>query len=170
MCYRIDKLPVRKHPRLKNYAYRQNGAYFVTFCVKDRHELLSWVTVGSGFHPRPSVELTEMGSEIEKSIEFIQSNEKGIEIKKYIIMPNHVHMIVTLDAVGDGTPTLQSLVGRIKSYTTKRWNELCGTEHLSFWQRSFHEHIIRNESEHQEIWQYINDNPEKWAEDDYFCP
>jgi REP element-mobilizing transposase RayT len=167
-------LPVRKYPRLKDYDYCQSGAYFVTFCTRDRHELLGQV-VGSGFHPRPSVELTELGVEVQNAIEYVQSNSNNaIIISKYVIMPNHVHMIVILsparlgDTVGDGTPTLQSLVGRIKSYTTKRWNVMGGTEHFSFWQRSFHEHIIRNESEYHAIWQYINDNPMKWTEDKYY--
>ena len=164
----MNDLPVRKYPRLKNYDYSQNGAYFVTFCVKNKHELCGTIVVGSGFHARPSIVLTELGFEIQKTIEFVNSNDKSINIQKYIIMPNHVHMIICLSAVGHGNPTLQFVVGQIKSYTTKRWNEICGTNNLSFWQHSFHEHIIRNEIEYQHIWQYIDQNPDKWSEDKYY--
>jgi len=165
--------PARKCVRLKDYDYGQNGAYFVTFCVQERRKLLGRI-VGSGFHARPFVELTEIGVETQKSIEYIQTNSKGVEIQKYAIMPNHVHMIIFLsgfgtgNAVGHGSPTLQSLVGRIKSYTTKRWNEMCCAKQASLWQRSFYEHIIRNESEYQTIRQYIDDNPAKWLEDKYY--
>ncbi|MBR4393850.1 MAG: hypothetical protein IKT07_07455 [Oscillospiraceae bacterium] len=38
---------------------------------------------------------------------------------------------------------------------------------LPLWQRSFHEHAIRNEHDYREIWEYIDQNPAKWAEDRY---
>jgi len=99
---------------MKGYDYSQNGAYFVTFCVKDRYELLGEVVVGSGFHARPSVKLTNLGLEVHKTINFICDNDKKVEIPQYVIMPNHVHLIVVLntieqdkaDAVGHGNPTL----------------------------------------------------------------
>ena len=169
----LKELPVRKYPRLKGYNYSQSGSYFVTFCVRDRHALLGRV-VSTGDQNRSTVELTDLGIEVQQSIEYIQTDDRGVEISKYLIMPNHVHMIITLTgcapgiAVGHGSPTLQSLVGRIKSYTAKRWNEMCYTDHLTFWQRSFHEHIIRNKSEYLAICQYIDDNPAKWSEDEYF--
>lgn len=33
------------------------------------------------------------------------------------------------------------------------------------WQRNYYEHIIRNETEFKNIWDYIDDNPRKWDED-----
>jgi len=169
----MKELPVRKHTRLKKYDYSQSGSYFVTFCVKDRHELLGRI-VDTNLNAQLTVELTDLGVEVKQSIEFIKSGNSGVEVPKYVIMPNHVHMIITLStsatekAVGHGSPTLQSLVGRIKSYTANRWNKMYNTEHLTFWQRSFHEHIIRNDLEYQSIWQYIDDNPAKWNCDEYF--
>ena len=44
----MKELPVRKHPRLKGYDYSKNGVYFITFCVKDRHEMLGQINVGRG--------------------------------------------------------------------------------------------------------------------------
>ncbi|MCL2109737.1 MAG: transposase [Oscillospiraceae bacterium] len=193
----MKEFPVRKKIRLQGYDYSSNGAYFVTFCVENKHELLGKI-VGSGFHARPTantniigsdfqcpvghenharptVELTEIGIEIQKSIEFMCKNNPKIKIPKYIIMPNHVHMIVVLstvrqrgDTVGHGSPTLQSVVGRIKSYTAKCWCDIYGLEHQSFWQSRFHDHIIRNKEEYERICQYIDENPLKWAEDSYF--
>ena len=173
----MDKeMPVRKKIRLEGHDYSKNGAYYVTFCVENRYEILGKI-VGSGFHARPSVELSDIGIETQKSIEYICENDERIEIPKYVIMPDHVHMIVVLKdgaighdvggAVGHGSPTLQSAVGRIKSYTTKRWSDMCGTKHQSFWQSRFHDRIIRNENEYWEKWQYIDDNPAKWAQERY---
>jgi hypothetical protein len=77
-------------------------------------------------------------------------------------------MIVVFKTVGHGSPTLQSVVGRIKSYTAKRWSEMCGEKHQTFWQSRFYDRIIRNEEEYRIRWQYIDNNPARWTEDDYF--
>jgi len=42
------ELSKRKDIRLKDYDYSQNGAYFLTICVKDRHNLLWEQNVGGG--------------------------------------------------------------------------------------------------------------------------
>jgi len=39
---------------------------------------------------------------------------------------------------------------------------------FSLWQRSYHDHIIRNKEDYQRIWQYIDENPLKWTEDRYY--
>jgi REP element-mobilizing transposase RayT len=114
--------------------------------------------------------LSDLGTEVQKSIEYICANDKDVEIPQYVIMPNHVHMIVALKTaktVGHGSPTLQAVVGRIKSYTAKQWREMGDTLDQTFWQRSFHDHIIRDEAEFQRIWQYIDENPALWGEDIY---
>ena len=49
------KLPVRKHPRLKGYNYSSRGAYFITFCVKNKHELLDKIVVGRGLPDAPQM-------------------------------------------------------------------------------------------------------------------
>ena len=108
-------MTIRKPSRLEGYDYSQNGAYFVTFCVEDRRELMGEVVVGSGFHARPSVELTDLGLEVRKTINYICDNDKKVEIPQYVVMPNHVHLIIVLNAfghaeiaaVGHGNPTLQ---------------------------------------------------------------
>ena len=122
------------------------------------------------------MELTDLGLEVRKTINFICDNDKKVEIPQYVIMPNHVHLIIVLNAfghaeiaaVGHGNPTLQAVIGRLKSYTASRWSEMCGTKHQSFWQRSYYDRIIRNDAEYERIWQYIDDNPARWAEDEYY--
>jgi len=100
-----------------------------------------------------------------------------LTIEKYIIMPNHVHLIIALHNEKDGTsrqnndgtsrmpsPTnalIQALVSTLKRFVHKE----CG---FAFFQRSYHDHIIRNEAEYQKIWQYIDENPARWKEDMYY--
>ena len=41
-------------------------------------------------------------------------------------------------------------------------------KYAQLWQRDFYDHIIRNETDYLNIWKYIDDNPAKWAEDEYY--
>ena len=154
------ELPIRKRIRLENHDYSCTGNYFVTMCVKDGHEMLGKV-VGTTALGRPFVELTQLGKCVDETIRV--ANRGNVKIDKYTIMPNHIHMIVILDHSTDdrGRSSLQQVVRNIKSYVTK-WAG------FSFWQPRFHDHIIRNETEYRRIWQYIDENPARWAEDCYF--
>ena len=40
--------------------------------------------------------------------------------------------------------------------------------YTKLWQRSYFDHVIRNEADYLRIWQYIGDNPAHWAEDEYY--
>ena len=86
-----------------------------------------------------------------------------------MIMPNHVHLLVSLhtDSGGESpSPTLSDVVRVLKSLSTRLSRDNLGN--LPLWQRSFHEHVIRNEHDYHEIWEYIDDKPAKWAEDRYY--
>ena len=86
-------LPQRKPTRLKNYDYSQNGYYFITICTKDKRKILCDI-VGEGLCALPTVELTDIGKIVNQSIEYINNEYEGILIDKYVIMPNHVHLIL----------------------------------------------------------------------------
>ncbi|MBQ7034004.1 MAG: transposase [Clostridia bacterium] len=154
-------LPKRKTTRLKGYDYGAPGAYFVTICTHNRKCILSNI-VGEGLCALPKNTVTSIGKEIEKSIQYINGNYIGISIDKYVIMPNHIHLIVILeDSGGDGTPPLQNVIGQLKSYTTNKFGN-------TLWQRSYHDHIIRGEKDYQKIWEYIDTNPLKWELDCFY--
>ena len=87
----MKELPVRKNIRLKNYDYSNTGYYFITVCVKDRYELLWNEPVGAR-NARPS--LSEIGEVVKKAIENIPNIYKSITVVKYVIMPNHIHLIL----------------------------------------------------------------------------
>ena len=154
------KLPVRKSNRLQGYDYSKAGCYFITICVKDGHEMLGKI-VGATAPGRPFVELTPLGRCVEETIQ--NANRDGQKIDKYVIMPNHIHMILIINPeAGDrGRSPLQYIVRNIKSYVTK-WAG------FSPWQKSFHDHIIRDDAEYRRIWKYIDENPAKWQEDCYY--
>ena len=142
------ELPNRRKNRLENYDYSQNGAYFITICTKDRKKTLSEI-VGDDAHivPKP------YGAIVEKYIR----NAK--EIEKYVIMPDHIHMIIRIDngTMWASSPTkkVSSIVRSIKILSTKEIGK-------PIFQRSYYDHIIRNQSDYNEIWEYIENNPKKW--------
>lgn len=157
------KLPERKRNRLREYDYSQNGCYFITICAKDKQHLLSHIkNVAAGFHARrKEIIKTPVGCDFEKTLFFV-ADKYGVTVDNYIIMPNHVHLLLTMDndfyAGGRGNPPLQKMIGEIKSYTTKLYRERENDGSLVLWQRSFYDHIIRNDADFQNTWNYIEYN------------
>jgi GNAT superfamily N-acetyltransferase/REP element-mobilizing transposase RayT len=159
------ELPVRKKIRLEGYDYSQAGHYHVTVCVEGGHEMLGKV-VGDAVLCVPTVELTDIGEIVQAYLEKMNDVIKNAFLNNYTIMPNHIHLLVELNHGTQRTasPTkavIPRIVHGLKSVVTKQIG-------YSIWQRSYHEHIIRNEKEYQHTWQYIDNNPAKWVEDDYF--
>ena len=154
-------LPKRKPTRLKGFNYSRAGAYFVTICTHNRKCILSHI-VGEGLCTLPKNELTQIGTEVDKCIQYINNHSDNINIEKYVIMPNHIHLIVMLNNTGGrGSPPLQSIVRRLKTYTTNKFG-------ATLWQRSFHDHIIRDEADYEKIWNYIDSNVLRWELDCFY--
>ena len=160
--------PRRKRNRLTGFNYSSKGSYFITICVKDRHNILGRL-VGGGVLDAPRIELSEYGVIAEKYINSIDRAYKNISLDKYVIMPNHIYLILTVCNSGDGTsrtPSHTNALVPLFVSTFKRFtNKNCG---FSIFQRSYHDHIIRNEQEYQKIWQYIGANPRMWEEDCFY--
>ena len=143
------KLPKREKNRLENYDYSQEGAYFITICVKDRKPILSKI-VGDDAHIVPQ----KYGRILEKYIRNVP------EIEKYVIMPDHVHLIIRINngTMWASSPTrnVATIVRSLKTLTTKEIGE-------PIFQRSYYDHIIRNQDDYNEKWEYIENNPKKWG-------
>jgi len=167
----MGKLPARKNIRLRGYDYSQNGAYYVTICVKDGHEIL-WEQKHVGAATcRPS--LSHIGKIVDVAIQNIHQIYTCVIVDKYVIMPNHIHMILLMQ--NDNLESCVEECGRqIAAPTTismivrnmKRFASM--QIGYSIWQRSYHDRIIRNEEEYQRIWKYIDENPLKREDDEYF--
>ena len=157
----MNELPARKNIRLKEYDYSNAGCYFITICVKDGHELL-WQVNPVGAH---SVRLlSDIGLVVKKAIENIAIIYSGIDVDKYVIMPNHIHIILRIDSSGRTlcAPTkIPNVIKQCKEYVTKQIG-------FSIWQKSYHDRIIRSEAEYNRIWQYIEENPVRWVDDEYY--
>ena len=159
----------RKETRLKEYDYSANGAYFVTVCTKDRKHILSTIHVGGGALDAPIVELSQIGKSVENNIIKMNGLYENIKVSDYSIMPNHIHLIIIVNENGrSGAPAPTPANARIPRYvsTLKRFvNKECECD---IWQRSYYDHIIRNEADYFEKRNYILNNPAKWLEDEYY--
>jgi hypothetical protein len=69
---------------------------------------------------------------------------------------------------GDPSPTVSEVIGWLKYQITKEINEKYNTAGEKIFQRSFHDHIIRNDIDCEEHIKYILENPMKWAEDELY--
>ena len=82
-------LPQRKSPRSTWHDYN-GGRYFVTFCTKN-HELYCGDVVDG------RMELSEIGDYALRCIEKIPEINDNVVVPEFVVMPNHVHMIVIVD-------------------------------------------------------------------------
>ena len=160
-------LPKRKQIRLQNYDYSSPGSYFVTICTHERRCILSEIAVGDGVLDVPYARLSPHGEIVAETLREMGKTYSWLSLDRYVIMPNHIHLLVQ---IGDNRPSrtpaptnelLPMLISTFKRFTNRK----CG---LQLWQRSYHERVIRNERDYQEIWEYIDTNPAKWAEDRYY--
>lgn len=174
--------PVRKNNRLEYFDYSSEGAYFITICTQNKACILSHIVnefddidginVGDGF---PVPQLTQTGYIVQSFIEQINMKYPSVFVDKYVIMPNHIHLLIYLaDTNGSGTenqtqsPTIGNIIGWLKYSVTKQVNMDSGTEKAKIFQRSYHDHIIRNEKSYKMIAEYIEKNPLVWESDCFY--
>ncbi len=163
------ELRKRKPTRLKDYDYSSNGRYFITICTQKKECVLGDI-VGDDVLGVPKIKLSDMGIIVKEQIEEMEKAYSYLHVAEYVIMPNHVHFIITVNA-GGGTPRTSSPTGAIiPQYisTLKRFtNKKIG---FSIWQRTYHDHIIRSKEEYIKIQKYIQQNPKNWESDFYNTP
>ncbi|MBP3330195.1 MAG: transposase [Clostridia bacterium] len=154
-------LTERKRLRLADYDYSSVGAYFITLCTKNKVKNLSRIIVGDGL---PVPKNTVYGDVVKEYIDEIKVRYSGVYVDKFVIMPNHIHMIVVISQSGTGnpSPTISTVMGWFKYQTTKTINKLRSSPSESFWQRSYFDHIIRGQQDYDEQWRYIDENPIRW--------
>ena len=154
----------RKQLRLEQYDYSENGCYFITVCTKDKQPIL-W-TVGAGF-PRPR--LSESGKIVKQWIQVISQKYPSVFVDKFVIMPNHIHLLISFDkGRGNPAPTISNVIGWLKYQITADINRLSHTTGQPVFQRSFYDHIIRSEQDYRTKWNYIDTNPYRWSDDEYY--
>lgn len=169
-------LPKRKSNRLIKYDYSRPGAYFITICTYNRANSLSHI-VGGGVLDAPILTLTEKGRIVEKYL-LSSNNIKNVSVKQYVIMPNHIHMLIELNGTPDkanesdfvcGTSRAPSPTNATIPHFVSTLKRFCNAEiGENIFQRSFHDHVVRNRQDYEKIAEYIHNNPSRWKDDCFY--
>ncbi len=153
------ELPKRKPIRIDNYDYATPGAYFITVCTANRENLF-WRSVGADIIRPENVPLSSIGKIAEQGVLQIVDHYENVSVDKYCIMPDHIHLILRIESGINGrmisAPTVSTVVGSMKRWVSRQAGR-------PIWQKSFYDHGIRNQQDYNEIWEYIENNPSKYA-------
>ena len=163
---------IRKPNRLPGYDYSTEGRYFVTICAKGHAALFGQVTVGPSIARLPEVSLSAEGKAVEAAILGITCHYPSVQVEQFVIMPNHVHILLSIceeSRCGDGAPgksrptgaAIPQIVSSLKRFTNRKAG-------MDLWQGGYYDHIIRDEQDFLTRWQYIENNPAAWLDDDYY--
>ena len=172
-----NRTSIRRSIRLKGYDYTQTGGYFVTICTNKRGCLFGEIIDSQ-------VILNEPGKIVKEEWERSSSIRREIILDEFIVMPNHFHGIIFIEnhrnqgvgatgrsplqkmARGPQKSSLGSFVANYKAAVTIRCRAISHSDNLLIWHRNYYEHVIRNETDLEEIREYIQNNPLKWLEDE----
>ena len=81
---------VRKNPRLKEYNYALGGYYFITICTENKNHYFGEIV-------EEKMQLNEIGKLAQGNIEKLEAIYNTIKIDKFVVMPNHIHIILIID-------------------------------------------------------------------------
>ena len=159
-------LPKRKRLRLENYDYSQCNAYFVTVCTHKRQQLFGTIVpspVGATLRGRPN----NPDKMIEKWINELENKFDKVLVDCFCVMPDHLHLIIIIQ--NGSASSLGTIMSWLKTMTTNDYirnvkSGLFAPFDNKLWQRSYYDHIIRNEQDLEEKRDYISTNPIRWLE------
>ena len=152
----VNTQPKRKSPRMKAFDYATPTAYFVTICTHEKQCIFG----------NPDA-LNQRGRIAYHAVLEIPVLFPCVSIEHFVIMPNHVHILLTINAGKaeqlDHIPNLSTIIGSYKSRVSRLIHQFDPDQKV--WQRSYHDHVPRNEKSWQAIWKYIDENPYHWEND-----
>ena len=173
-------LPDRKKNRLDNFDYGQNGSYFVTLCTQNRKQIfeIEPLPVGNDQCVVPQINTHKnpclQNQIIHKWVKITEKKFPNIKFDKYVIMPDHLHFIVFIfngiidvDKERHIGRSLHDAMRFFKTMTTNEYIKcvkynLLPSFDKKLWQKSYYDHIIRNQHDYDETWEYIDNNPINW--------
>jgi len=167
----IMERPDRKLPRLAGYDYSTPGAYFVTICTFEKKCLFGNVVDGE-LAAEAQMVYSPLGEIARACLLQIEKHFQNIKVDNWVIMPNHIHILLWIEEPMERiypfpTVDISNVVGTFKAAVTRA----VGNAYMhsgKLWQSSFYDHIIRNETDYTNIWNYISGNPSKWTEDKFY--
>ena len=161
----MEQRPKRKPTRLPHYDYSETGTYFITVCTKDKHCIFGRVLDAASEAETPVMQMSHTGLLVWQQIQTMANFYEHIAIDHFVVMPNHIHLLLSIHQSKEETTPANASVPRFVSTLKRFSNKKAGME---LWQRSYHDHVVRNEPDYLRIWQYIDSNAAKWKEDCFY--
>ena len=148
----------RKSPRMAGFDYSSVNYYFITICTYDKRCIFGTIS-----------KLNELGEIAKNDMLRMNSHYENIRLDNFIVMPNHIHAIVIIENKNDmeSRIKLDDVIGLYKSGVSRKIRKI--KPEIKVWQRSFHDHVIRNQQEYEKIWQYVQFNYQKWKDDCFYA-
>lgn len=160
---RRDPQRRRKPSRLRGFDDTEGRAYFVTICTQDRECRFGEVIADR-------MRLNKAGEMVARWWRVLPSRFPRLRLDEWQVMTNHLHGILVLPgpaARNSSSLALSEVIGWFKTMTTNAyirgvksdgWPEF----RRRIWQRTYHDRIVRDETELRKIRDYIVTNPLKW--------
>ncbi len=147
-----------KPHRLRGYDYSSEASYLLTFNTAQRKRILSEILPGENGR-LPTVKLYPFGIIVEKYILQIESHYPGITLENYVIMPDHVHLLLTVEYkdLKNKKPVIPAVIQAVKSLTTKEISE-------NIWQLDYYDVIAQTEEIFLKLDAYVDNNPAAWLD------
>ena len=156
--------PTRKQNRLPQFDYSTPRAYFITICTQNRRNLL-WDNVGAAIRRPLETPLSTLGKMVAEVIEDIPRHYPMVSVDQYTVMPNHIHLLLQIHTDDSGrrvaAPTVSTIINQLKGAATRKAG-------FPLWQKGFYDHVIRDESDYLDTWNYIYGNPLRWESDNLY--
>ena len=162
----MDK-PTRKQNRLISYDYRLPGSYFITLCTEKRVNLFG-IELPVYMMEQPLISPMISNRIIHNCVLSCMEKFPNINFDRYVIMPDHLHMIITIRK-RDPEVSIPSVMQYFKTIATNSYIRKVEVGILppfnkKLWQKSYYDHVIRNQRDYNRIWEYIENNPTKWMD------
>lgn len=151
----------RKPNRIPGYNYSAPGYYFLTICTVGHVPLFGRIVACQDGSQPARMLLNSVGRTVEQAILAIPDHYPGTAVDKYVVMPNHIHLILVISDSLEKAPSVSRVVQQFKRAVSIHFGK-------SVWQEGFYDHVIRGDADYREIWTYIDNNPVKWARDKYY--
>ena len=158
----MSEYPKRKIVRIPCYDYGETGYNFITICT---HEKVCRFWRNGKLNP--------CGQLMLRRIKALPERFPTLELDQAVVMPNHVHLLFYLRR--QENQSVMKIINWLKTITTNDYIRgvkagIFPAYQNRFWQRSFYDHIVRNEKDLQYIREYIVNNPIKWNLDRFYEP
>ena len=140
----IKSAEIRQEIRLHEFVVMPNHV----------HGIVEIIGVGAtGWSPKHNMTIQNINDNGRGDLSVAQNNGEGDQ---------------PVAPTGPQSRSIGAMIGGYKSSVTAKINKLRNTQREPVWQRNFYDHVIRDEESHQNIRDYICNNPVNWSIDKFY--